>query len=184
VAKNSRPDPKRELYKLAIAHKDVGAAESLCASYKDLIMSLSGENIPYHTNYAFMSGIVTAYARPFVDNKTVGVLKGPWSRFKSKEMQEAHATMIRMRHQVYAHSDARAMELFVVPPGVMMKGIGRVAPKASWRFVAEELEPMAIVGMHDCCLDLKTRLEEAVAALVDSVAAAEGTTDREFEIKW
>ena len=183
MSKFSHPNPQRNLYKLALAYKDISAAEIACEGYKKIIMDTKG-NLPYEVNYAFMGSIITSYSRPFVDNNSTGVLPSRWRKFGDLRLEAAHEAMIKARHEVYAHSDSKVSRLWLVPAGAEMKGIRRIAPRASWRFETYEVPPLAVMDFHDCCKDLKVRLEVEVSALVEEHCSQEGMPKQEFELKW
>lgn len=183
MGKASDPNPERTLYKLALAHKDITSAELTCEGYKDVILNITGK-LPYEVNYAFMGSIITSYSRPFVDNKSTGVLPGRWRKFKDPRLKAAHDMMLKARHEVYAHSDSEVSRLWLVPAGAEMKGIGRTAPRSSWKLHTYEIPPDAIVGFHDCCKDLKDRLQAEVSTLVEDICKREGTPKEEFELEW
>jgi hypothetical protein len=183
MSKRSTPNPELHLYKLALAHKDISAAELTCEGYKKVILNTSGK-LPYEVNYAFMGSIVTSYSRPFVDNKSTGVLSGHWRKFDDRRLQAIHDSIIKARHEVYAHSDSNVSRLWLVPAGTLMKGIGRIAPRASWIFHTYEIQPDAIIGYHDCCKDLKNRLQDEVSKLVEEHCDQKGILKEEFELKW
>ena len=153
----SKYDPRKEIYKLALALKDITAAEITCSGLKKVILAAEAK-LPYEVNYAFMTAITTCYARPFVDNKSTGVLQKHWRSFSDPRLQKAHDLIMKARHEVYAHSDSSIARLFIVPSGEVMRGFGRRAPRSSWLFETYEFPPDAIMNIHDCCIDLKERL--------------------------
>lgn len=183
MSKRRHQNHELNLYKLALAYKDISAAELTCEGYKKVILNTVGK-LPYDINYAFMGSIITSYSRPFVDNKSTGVLPGRWRRFGSPRLQKTHNSIIKARHEVYAHSDSDVSRLWLVPAGSVMKGIGRIAPRASWKFHTYEIPPDLIMDYHDCCKDLKDRLEGEVSTLVEEYCSQEGTPKEEFELKW
>jgi hypothetical protein len=183
MSKSSHYNRELNLYKLALAHKDIRAAELTCEGYKKLIIDTVGK-LPYDVNYAFMGSIITSYSRPFVDNKSSGVLPGRWRKFGDPRLQATHDAIIKARHEVYAHSDSAVSQLWLVPAGSVMKGIGRIAPRASWKFHTYEVPPDAILDYHACCMDLKERLEKEVSTLVEEYCAQKGIQTEEFELKW
>lgn len=183
MSKHSPTNPDLHLYKLALAHRDICAAELTCEGYKKLIMNTSGK-LPYEVNYAFMGSIVTSYSRPFVDNKSTGVLPKSWRTFNDRRLQAIHDSIIKARHEVYAHSDSNVSRLWLIPAGAFMKELGRSAPQTSWKFHTYEIPPDAIMGFHECCRDLKRRLEDAVSKLVEEHCTKNGTPKEEFELKW
>lgn len=172
----------RHLYRLALAHKDITGAELTCEGFKQVIMGISGK-LPYPTNYAFWTAIVTCYARPFIDNKGVGVLPKAWRSFSDGRLQRAHNLIMKARNEVYAHSDITIAKMFVIPAGAEMPGVGRRAPRPSWYFQSYEIPPDAIIDVHDCCTDLKQRLEKEVTQMTEALCAKNGAT-AQFELKW
>lgn len=173
----------KQIYKLALALKDITAAELTCNGFKNAILATESK-ILYEVNYAFMTAITTCYSRPFVDNKSTGVLPKHWRKFTDRRLQETHDHIIKARHEIYAHSDSLIARLFIVPAGAEVRGNGRRAPRPSWYFSTYELPPDAIMNIHDCCVDLKQRLETEVSRLVDELCASRGIPETEFELKW
>ncbi|MDP3848908.1 MAG: hypothetical protein Q8Q59_00265 [Luteolibacter sp.] len=182
MSKTYKCNIRRTIYKLALALKDISSAELTCKGFKIAILA-SDEKISHEVNYAFMTAITTCYARPFVDNKSTGVLQKHWRKFTDRRLQETHDLIMKARHEVYAHSDSKIARLFIVPAGAMMRGAGRTAPRSSWFFETYEFPPDAIMNIHDCCIDLKQRLETEVSRLVDELCASGGTPETEFELK-
>jgi hypothetical protein len=56
--------------------------------------------------YPMLVGLICLYARPFTNNRPVGPLT---EDIVPKEHLELHQTIIKMRHQLFAHGDASAM---------------------------------------------------------------------------
>jgi hypothetical protein len=183
MSNQSKHDIHKKIYKLALALKDITSAQLTCGGFKNIILATE-EKISYEVNYAFMTAITTCYARPFVDNKSTGVLQKHWRNFSDRRLQETHDLIMKARHEVYAHSDSTIARLFIVPAGAEIRGAGRRAPRSSWFFETYEFPPDAIMNIHDCCVDLKQRLETEVSRLVDELCASGGIPETEFELNW
>lgn len=56
--------------------------------------------------YPMLVGLICLYARPFTNNRPVGPLTDD---IVPQEHRELHQTIIKMRHQLFAHGDASAM---------------------------------------------------------------------------
>jgi hypothetical protein len=181
--KTYKVDIRKEIYKLALALSDIRLADLTCVGFKKIISSTE-KNLSYDINYAFMAAITTSYARPFVDNKSTGVLKKHWRNFHDQRLQETHEYIIKARHEVYAHSDSEIARLFIVPAGSYIRGVDRIAPRASFLFESYEFPPDMIIDIHDCCIDLKKRLEDEVSRLIDELCAEADVPKTEFELKW
>jgi hypothetical protein len=168
----ARSRKKRELYRLALAARDVGTAENYC---KELFESINwnNERIPFHLTDAFSAAVVIAYARPFVqtkDTRSVGTLSSKWHKFSNPKAQKTHETMLRLRHDLFAHTDQTLSPMTIFPAGVMMKKVGRPAPRTSWQIAGRAIPPeVVLLDYRSTCTDLRERLEAAVSEAVEDL---------------
>jgi hypothetical protein len=167
----ARSHKKRDLYRLAVAALDIGTAENYCNGLIDTIDW--SKNIPFHLTDAFSAAILVAYARPFVqtrDPKSVGVLPKKWHKFSNPHLQNAHETMLRLRDDLFAHSDQTMTRMTIIPAGVMMHRIGRPAPRTSWQLGRRAIPPaITILNFRNACHDLRKRLEDAVSEAIEEL---------------
>jgi hypothetical protein len=180
-----RPRNKRklDLYRLALADKDARAALYACNSFLDMIHTRREETIPFPVSDAFISSIVTCYARPFTINDFPGVLPKQWSKFSGQRLQAAHREMLRLRHELFAHSDPTIHKMRIIPAGVGMRRIGRNAPKTSYLIQSELIPPWRVVGFRDACVDLQARLEKSISELLDELYGGMDLPKAEFSLR-
>jgi len=165
----SRSKKKHYLYRLAVANKDVGAAEDICNAYIGIILGKPEgmEPMPYHVNEAFFLAIVTSYARPFQNNDSNLKLPKKWERFSTKQMQDTHNQMLQLRDEIYAHSDAAIHPMKIYPAGYYSQKLGRVIPRTSMEIEAITLSPQSVMDFRAVCKDLHERLETEVFLQID-----------------
>lgn len=164
---------KRQLYRLALAALDVATAENYCNELFDSIDWKSGAKIPFHLTDAFSAAVVVAYARPFIntrDPRFVGKLPKEWHRFSDPRLKETHDSMLRLRNDLFAHTDQTMSPMKVIPAGVDMKGTGRSAPGTSWQIGRRAIPPeTTLINFRNTCRDLRKRLEDAVSAAIEDL---------------
>jgi len=182
----ARSRKKRNLYRLAVAALDVRTAEDYCNELIDTIDW--SKNIPFHLTDAFSAAIVVAYARPFVqtrDPKSVGVLPQKWHKFSSPHLQNTHETMLRLRDDLFAHSDQTMTPMTIIPAGVMMHRIGRIAPRTSWQLGRRAIPPATtILNFRNACHDLRERLENAVSEAIEELYGTMELPRAEFALRF
>lgn len=118
----TRKDKKRELQRLLLAHSDIHDAHKTSDHFLHIIKN---EGIHAGTRYAGMdhplytplvSAMAVSYAKPFVENDTVGTLKKEWSKFSNPKWDAMHRRILTARHEIFAHSDATVRQIKIVPP--------------------------------------------------------------------
>jgi hypothetical protein len=167
----SRLRKKRELYRLALAHKSVTNALAACRAFMDLLETWQVEHIPIPLSDAFISAIGTAYARPFTeDSGGVGKLSKRWSRFPDQTLTQPHHDMLVIRHELFAHNDPAAHKMWIVPPGAD-PGSGERFETVGFRMSVQHIEPWAVAKYKHVCIFQEKRLNEAIAALIDELYA-------------
>lgn len=107
----TRRQAKIALYKLALARSDFFASRK---AYEYMTKHVTGFDHPLY--FHLYASSVIAYAKPFVDC-ALGVLPSQWSKFDVEWMREVHSDVIRARHEVIAHNDAKARKMWIIPPG-------------------------------------------------------------------
>jgi len=182
----ARSRKKRDLYRLAVAALDIRTAENYCNELIDTIDW--SKNIPFHLTDAFSAAILVAYARPFVqtrDPKSVGVLPKKWHKFSNPQLQNAHQTMLRLRDDLFAHSDQTMTPMTIIPAGVMMHRIGRPAPRTSWQLGRRTVPPdITILNFRNACHDLRKRLEDAVSEAIEDLYDKMELPHAEFALRF
>ncbi len=168
----ARSRKKRDLYRLALAALDVGTAENYCRELADSI-DWDKKKIPFHLTDAFSAAVVIAYARPFVQTKHVGfvgVLPKRWHHFSTPQLQNTHENMLRLRNDLFAHTDQSLTPMTIIPAGVMMNKIGRQAPQTSWQLGRRTVPPQTtILDFRSVCQDLRQRLETSISEMIDEL---------------
>jgi hypothetical protein len=169
----SRTRKKRELYRLALAALDIRTAENYCAELFESIDWSSGKGIPFHLTDAFSAAVVVAYARPFVptrDPRSVGVLPPKWHRFSNPRLKETHDAMLRLRNDLFAHTDQTMSPMTIIPAGTPLMKVGRIAPRTSWQIGRRAIPPQTtILNYRQTCYDLRKRLEDAVSKAIEEL---------------
>ena len=92
---------KKLFWKLAYAKESFTACKRIVEQY---ISDIKVDSHPYY--YAFVSSLCITYARAFTHGEGVGQLPRRYFRFPNKSLRTTHHTLIRSRHQLYAHNDA------------------------------------------------------------------------------
>ena len=184
----ARSRKKRELYRLALAALDVRTAENYCNELFDSIDWKSGKNIPFHLTDAFSAAVVVAYARPFVntnDPRSVGELPKKWHRFSDPRLKETHDSMLRLRNDLFAHTDQTMSPMMIIPAGVEMKDIGRSAPRTSWQIGRRAIPPeTTLINFRNTCRDLRERLEDAVKAAIEQLYGGMDLPRTQFPLRF
>lgn len=161
-----RAGRRKLLYKLAVARSDVAAAMSAC----DLLLEHKpGMGDPLYA--ALTTTGVVCYGRPFSDNKPLGPIPGSWRRFEDERHQQLHDQLITLRNEAFAHSDALARKVRVVPQGARL--IPGDAPSSSLGIaVTAHYYPLEVIEeVRGLCLDLGHRLNVVVEDLLRDLFA-------------
>jgi hypothetical protein len=98
-------------------------------------------------------------------------LPAEWSTFSDPYFQEAHAKIIKARHQYIAHSDEEIRKVLIFPPDAPIGETGYRAGDLSLTvrtlgFPLEWFPPI-----RDLCLDLGGRLDKRVNCLLKELYA-------------
>ena len=64
----------------------------------------------HELHYPFVTSMAITYARPFTKCGTIPKLPKHYSQFTDKQLKLVHDTIIKCRHEFYAHSDATALK--------------------------------------------------------------------------
>ena len=142
---------QRKLYaqQLFVATSDIHEATDACQL---LIENVRNKNHPLYR--PLLTAIIICYSRPFTKNKGYGGLKGKWHKFKSKELQDVHETLLDMRKKVIAHSDSDVCKV-----NIEMKDtpFGKRVPSIS--VVSQSLPLNVFPAVLRTCRDIGDRLE-------------------------
>jgi hypothetical protein len=183
---HSRARKKREFYQLALADTDVRTAINVADDFIDLLNEWRRPKLPYHLSEAFVAYIAVSYSRPFVQTRrsSVPVLPPRWGQFADKRLQRTHDLILRVRHELFAHTDPSLRKLMIIPAGVFMKEIGRIAPRTSYMMTAQTLPPTAIGELRVTCVDLQTRLQARLNELLDDLYGGMEMPQRKFPFRF
>jgi hypothetical protein len=78
--------------------------------------------------------------------------------------------MLRLRNDLFAHTDQTMSPMTIIPAGVEMKGIGRLAPRTSWQIGRRAIPPeTTLLSFRNTCRDLRKRLEDAVSNAIEEL---------------
>ena len=165
---HSRSKQKKELYKIAVARTDIFSAQKTCRVIIERIDSLEDEL------YApLFHAAVIAYGRPFVDNKSTGVLSRHWSNFSDSRLQWTHNQLIKTRHEIVAHSDSNARAVHIIPPSARPKFGLPASNSVSLKIDSYYYPKQAFSDAFDTCADLmgrfNSRIEELLTTLYGNV---------------
>ena len=160
----SRSKQKKELYKLLIARSDVFSAHKTCTLLLNRVKGLGDEL------YApLFHAAVISYGRPFVDNKSTGVLSKHWGEFQDSRLKNAHARIIKTRHELVAHSDLLARPIDIIPAGAVVADQLEPSAKLGIKITSYYYPRSHFIDMHDTCVDLISRLTERTDLLLSGL---------------
>lgn len=174
---------RRELYRIAAAHCDVSSAHEICQHYMAVVKNwnshLQGKHVPHELNYAMMSSIVTAYARPF-SGGNIGQIPSRCFKFTDPSMKAFHEDTISMRNSVYAHTDAGpSLTLYPVDHSLPFSDKPH---KNAWQFVRKEFSPEALGKLFLLTGWMQARLQDEVLLLIDEITVGRKLEDGPMEI--
>jgi len=109
----ARSHLKKDLYKLLIARSDLHASLQACELILKTVKSIEDDNL-----YPLTTSVVVCYSRPFTMNKPYGSLPGKWSRFKNPKYKNVHDSLLKARHEFFAHSDMKVRRAQIIPPNI------------------------------------------------------------------
>jgi len=150
---------RKALYKLIIAQSDILAAYTACDFFLKNINSLRDARYE-----PLFSAIAICYARPFVDNKSLGRLPGCWEKFGNKQLQKAHDDLLKARHEVVAHSDMKIRKVMFLPPGVTLAPLETAPDKWAWQIETYRFPIRRFYEFHALFVDVLHRIEDAIQA--------------------
>lgn len=148
---------KRELYRMALARTDISEARTACDLFLDNVKTYSDPL--YRILYA---AIVVAYARPFIQSRTLGVLPSRWTKFSDPRLQGTHNTLISARNEIVAHSDVSKRPATVYPPGSTVGPIREPSESFGIAVNSYIFRPTSFADVHDTCTDLLNRLHTEI----------------------
>lgn len=129
------------------------------------VEALNGEEVNGYLCRALETAIVVCYARPFGSRNAVGPLSTHWPPI-SDDFPELHAELMRLRDQVYAHTDkTEARQVVDVSEWL---GLDSPAYTEGWHAIDREK------ALPDIA-ELARRLEASLATAVAEHTAELGT---------
>jgi hypothetical protein len=166
VKPRTRSDLKKELHKLVVARSDFLVCRKTCKLVLEKVSGFGDE-----LYLPLFHAAVIAYARPYVDNKTTGVLSRHWTRFANPELQQTHDDLLKTRHELVAHSDSKARSIKIVPPGYRAVESLPASEHVGLTISSYYLPGKRFVDAYNTCGDLLNRLnpriDELLSALYD-----------------
>jgi hypothetical protein len=178
--KPKRSELKRELRRLILAHSDIDSCVYACK----LLLNVIRPELSRHTgDYAGMDhpmypplidAITISYARPFVSNDGVGVLKGKWTRFANEKRKHAHDLMIQTRHELTAHSDKEIRTVEIVPGEKGARG---------YRIKRYNLSLSTVESCKEHARILARDLQKEIERLLEGLYGGMDIPQQRFELK-
>lgn len=159
----TRSQQKLELHKLVVARSDFGSAQSTCRLVLEQVKGVSDKLYP-----PLFQAAVIAYGRPFIDNKSTGVLSSHWRQFTDTRLKAAHEKLIQTRNELIAHSDSVVRAVKIVPAGVALSADSDL-PVGDFHgvIVYSYFYPRAMfVDTYDTCSNLIGRLNARIELLL------------------
>ena len=173
-----RSKQKKELYKLIVARSDIFQAQRTCQL---VLEKVTGFGDAFYAPLFYAS--VISYARPFVDNKSTGVLSRHWSDFSDSRLSHTHKTLLRTRHELVAHSDSDTRVVHVIPPQANEPGMPP-APRqhTSFKISSYYYKPQSFVDAFDTCNDLINRLSDRIDLLTSALYDGQQLPSASFKL--
>jgi hypothetical protein len=161
----TRSKQKKELYKLIVARSDIFQAQRTC---RLVLEKVTGFHDAFYAPLFYAT--VISYARPFVDNKSTGVLSRHWSDFSDGRLSNTHKTLLKTRHELVAHSDSDTRVVHVIPTSANEHGMSP-SPREhiSFKISSYYYKPQSFVDAFDACNDLIDRLTARIDLLTSEL---------------
>jgi hypothetical protein len=172
-----RSERKKSLYKLIVAQSDILAAYNVCKLFLETVKKLGDDLYD-----PLLSAMVVCYARPFVDNKGFGPLPGCWRKYTEKRLQQAHDDMIRIRHEIIAHSDVDIRKVLIVPPSVKLGHLDLTSDRIAYAVDSYRIALSRFPDFHDVCVDILRRLHDAIEQEMAFLYGGKGLPSSEFPL--
>lgn len=151
-----------ELYKIAVAHSDVGEALVAVRLFMNTVKDMQD------TNYLpLQDSIVIAYGRAFTRNKPYGKLDKSWSQFNIKEHKEMHDKLLDTRHKLVAHSDIDYRKVQIVPDGYSPSKNIPPSKGLAITVSSKKFSLSAFPVIEAVCLDVGGRLQQEMFDKLD-----------------
>lgn len=185
----SRRDKKDELRKIILAHSDINAAYDTAIHFLNVVLmgsryqsgSKMGMDNPLYQ--PLLSAIVVSYAKPFIDNDTVGKLRKRWSQFDNPRWAAAHERILKARHELFAHSDADIRQIRIHPAGQLSILRGQKTSGIGYSIRGYNITYNEVKIIADLSLDLATRLHKEVDRLLHDLFDGMELPNREFFLR-
>lgn len=157
----TRARAKKELFKLVVARSDFLISRKTC---KIILERVSGFEDELYA--PLFHAAVVAYGRPFVDNKTTGVLSRHWTRFSDPHLQKTHDDLLKTRHELVAHSDSSVRSIKIVPPGYRPNESLPASEYVGLTVSSYYYPPQRFVDTFNTCGNLIARLNRRIDELL------------------
>ncbi|WP_369936421.1 hypothetical protein [Xanthomonas tesorieronis] len=112
---------------------------------------------------------VISYGRPFVDNKSTGVLSRHWSDFTDARLSKTHKTLLKTRHELVAHSDSQTRIVHVIPTSADEPGMSKPRDHVSVKISSYYYKPQLFADGYDTCNYLVGRLSDRIDTLISEL---------------
>ncbi len=143
---------KQQLWKVDLARTSAEQVRAYCEWFIS--------NKP-DTASPLFSGLLTAicvvYAKPFTDNKSVGMLSDKFARYSSQDLRRLHKRLLHFRDNLYAHQNPEGRKLHIhVEEEDMGEHIRYTFSRQAESF---QLNPARIPDVMQMCNELKPKLD-------------------------
>ncbi len=177
-----RSQQKKNLYRLLMARSDIMAALNAC----DLIL-INVDSLKDELLYPLTTAVVVCYTRPFTDNKPYGSLPERYSKFDNPRFKIVHESLIKARHETFAHSDMNVRNAMIVPPnmsfGKTNKGVELTSPFVGVQVSYHLWLPDFFTDVRTTILALGSRLQKEIEELKDCLYSGMELPNEPFTIR-
>jgi hypothetical protein len=177
--------------RLVLAHSDIDSAYRTCELFGEKVALAEKHNYEPTAGFSnplyspLVEAIVISYARPFTDNRGIGILPKKWSQFPDARLLQAHQMILRYRNQLVAHSDQEVRRIQIMPPNGSRfpnrKGYTALGPGFTVRGFGIRLSQVEV--FYKLCGYQGQRLWNDVEKLLDELYGGMELPHREFDLK-
>jgi hypothetical protein len=173
----SRVQKKTELHKLVVARSDIAQAQRTCQIILEKVTGFGDSLYP-----PLFHAAVVAYGRPFVDNKSTGVLSRHWSQFPDGKLAETRKKLLQTRHELVAHSDSETRAVYIIPPTEDVPGLPNDRKSVSIRISSYYYPAQQFADAFELCSDLINRLSGRIDELLTELYDSHDLPEKAFRL--
>ena len=114
-----------------------------------------------------MTAICVVYAKPFTDNKTVGMLSEKFGRYSDSKLTDLHGQLLAARDRLYAHNDSDLLKIHV---RVEAEDVGETIEYKFYPQVEEtHFDPKCVPDVLRMCDEIEPKLKKKFNELMDQL---------------